>query len=240
MKRVSGGTTTYFGNDPVSPSRMDDTIEEYSSTGTKTAAYLHGIGVDELLGYKTTVWYDYSRDALGSVTRLTDSGGATASTYRYDAFGAIRAQGGSSNTYGFTSRENEASLLYYRARYYDQSAGRFTSSDPSGLCGGYNRYAYVHDNPANRRDPRGLDCAWWDWWCQLQCQTCQSLVSIICIISRAGVAYYLICPLVCAPFAESGIGFLVCEIVCVAVLWYALYYGCDYTADTVCRWAGKC
>ena len=47
LKRVSAGTTTYFGNDPVSPSRMGDTIEEYTSTGTKTATYLHGIGVDE-------------------------------------------------------------------------------------------------------------------------------------------------------------------------------------------------
>ncbi|HEX9341719.1 MAG TPA: RHS repeat-associated core domain-containing protein [Thermoplasmata archaeon] len=62
---------------------------------------------------------------------------------------------GASNTYGFTSRENEAALMYYRTRYYDPSAGRFTSSDSAGLCGGYNRYAYVGNNPANRIDPSG-------------------------------------------------------------------------------------
>jgi len=76
-------------------------------------------------------------------------------TYRYNAFGAIRSQSGSSNTYGFTSRENEATLMYYRTRYYDLSVGRFTSSDSAGACGGYNRYAYVGNNPTNRIDPSG-------------------------------------------------------------------------------------
>src|SRR5439155_11617711 len=132
LKRVAGGTTTYFGNDPVSPSRMDDTIEEYTSTGTKTTTYLHGLGVDELLGYKTTSWLYYHRDALGSVTRITDSIGATASVYRYDAFGPTRGQTGSANSYGFTSREDEVALgLYYnRARFYKPDEGRFLSSDP--------------------------------------------------------------------------------------------------------------
>ncbi|HEX9341306.1 MAG TPA: RHS repeat-associated core domain-containing protein [Thermoplasmata archaeon] len=165
LKRVSGGTATYFGNDPMSPSGYDDTIEEYTSTGTKTATYLHGIGVDELLGYKTTAWYYYHGDALGSVTRATDSAGAMSSTYRYDAFGAIRAQSGISNTYGFTSRENEASLLYYRARYYDPSPGRFTSSDPSGMADGPNLYAYAGGNPVNRVDPSGRwfeGCSGWE------------------------------------------------------------------------------
>jgi len=183
LKRVSGGTTTYFGNDPVSRSRMDDTTEEYTSTGTKTATYLHGIVVDEILGYKTTAWYDYHRDALGSVTRLTDAAGATLSTYRYDAFGAMRSQTGSSNTYGFTSREREATLgLYFnRARYHDTSLGRFISKDPVGPCGGQNLYVYAGGNPVNRIDPSGMyfdggggggGSSWtgptWDAYCQDQ------------------------------------------------------------------------
>jgi len=120
--------------------------------------YLHGTRGDELLGYKTASWSSYHTDALGSVTRLTDSAGGTASTYRYDAFGGIRAQTGSGNTYGFTSRESEtgAGLYYNRARYYEPSAGRFLGADPTGLRGGMNRYAYVGGNPVNRRDPSGL------------------------------------------------------------------------------------
>ena len=162
LKRVSGGTTTYFGNDPVTQSRMDDTIEEYTSTGTKTTTYLHGIGVDELLGYKTTVWYSYHGDALGSVTRLTDSTGATSSTYRYDAFGATRAQSGQSNTYGFVSRELESSpgLYFDRARYYDPGRGRFLSGDLAG-----EGYVYARDSPTNLVDPTGMASGWAFQWC---------------------------------------------------------------------------
>src|SRR5439155_1571764 len=83
--------------------------------------YTHGTGVDELRGYKTTAWSEKRRDAVASATRLTDSTGATSATYRYAAFGATRAQTGSSNTYVFASRESETGqgLYYNRARYYN-------------------------------------------------------------------------------------------------------------------------
>jgi RHS repeat-associated protein len=155
MKRVSGGTATYFGYDYAGLSGFDDVIAEFSSIGTVLTIYVHGPRVDEPLGMKQATWSFYERDGLGSVSRLTDGTGGTLATYRYNAFGATRAQTGSSNTYGFTSRENEATLMYYRTRYYDTSAGRFTSSDSAGLCGGYNRYAYVGNNPTNQIDPRG-------------------------------------------------------------------------------------
>jgi len=155
MKRVSGGTTTFFGYDYAGVSGVDDVVTEFTSTGSVNATYVHGPRVDEPLGMKTGTWSFYQRDGLGSVTRLTDGAGGTLSTYRYNGFGGIRSQTGASNTYGFTSRENEAALMYYRTRYYDPSAGRFTSSDSAGLCGGYNRYAYVGNNPANRIDPSG-------------------------------------------------------------------------------------
>src|SRR3989475_7551253 len=153
LKRVLAGATTYFGNDPAGPGGYEDTIEEYTSTGTKTATYVHGTSADELLGYKTAAWYSYHEDALGSVTRLTNSSGGTTSTYRYDAFGAIRGQTGSTNTYGFVSRESETApgLYYNRARYYDPAGGRFISADPAG--GGY---AYAGDSPANFVDPSGM------------------------------------------------------------------------------------
>ena len=136
--------------------------------------------------------------------------------------------------------ESSTGLYFNRARYYDPPRGRFLGGDPAGLGCGPNPYAYVGNNPVNRRDPSGRDCAWWDWWCQLQCQTCQALVTGICTPYLARVAYYVICPLVCAPFAESGIGYLVCTIVCLAVLGVVFYYECDYSAGSVCQWAGKC
>jgi RHS repeat-associated protein len=44
---------------------------------------------------------------------------------------------------------------YYRARYYDQSAGRFLSEDPIGVHGGINFYSYVQNSVADLVDPLG-------------------------------------------------------------------------------------
>jgi RHS repeat-associated protein len=45
---------------------------------------------------------------------------------------------------------------YYRARYYDQAAGRFLSEDPIAFGGGGNFYRYGWNNVINGFDPLGL------------------------------------------------------------------------------------
>jgi len=45
---------------------------------------------------------------------------------------------------------------YYRARYYDQTRGRFVSEDPVRLAGGINFYVYVANFPVQFADPLGL------------------------------------------------------------------------------------
>jgi len=45
---------------------------------------------------------------------------------------------------------------YYRARYYDPSAGRFTSEDPINFDGGINFYSYALNDPVLFNDPMGL------------------------------------------------------------------------------------
>jgi RHS repeat-associated protein len=135
-------------------------IEELDSGGNVIARNTPGSHVDEWLAQLrsgTTSYYE--RDGLGSVTSLTDSSGALASSYTFDSFGKTTASTGTlANPFRYAGREfdQETGLYYDRARYYDPSAGRFLSEDPIGFSGGIDFYAYVANNPVIFTDPSGL------------------------------------------------------------------------------------
>jgi RHS repeat-associated protein len=136
-----------------------NSLEEVDNAGNVLAKYAHGAVVDEDLAMlrNGTASY-YNQDGLGSVTSLGSSNGTLAQTYAFDSFGKLTASTGTlTNPFQYTGREfdSETGIYYYRARYFDPSAGRFLSQDPIGFSGGVNHYAYTRNSPVVLRDSYG-------------------------------------------------------------------------------------
>jgi RHS repeat-associated protein len=111
--------------------------------------------------------YYYGRDALGSVTEMTNAAGALVERYEYDVYGQPAIFDGAGNPltasaignpYLFTARQYdpESGNYDYRARLYSPWVGRFLQMDPSGYVDGMNAYEYVTSSPGNWIDPLGL------------------------------------------------------------------------------------
>jgi len=154
----------------------EDITEEVNLAGSVVARYVQGISIDEPLAMlRSGATSYYHADGLGSVTSLSNSAGSLANTYTYDSFGKLTASTGSlTNSFRYTAREfdTEINLYFYRARYYDQSSGRFATEDPFGFVGSINFFSYANNNPTNRVDPYGL--------LSLCCRQVKSTAFILC------------------------------------------------------------
>ena len=108
----------------------------------------------------TTLNYLLS-DQLGSTSITTDANGVKVSELRYKPWGETRFTFGTTPTkYTYTGQYSNMSdfgLMFYNARWYDPAIGRFAQADsvvPDGGQG-YDRYAYVDNNPIGFADPTG-------------------------------------------------------------------------------------
>jgi len=154
IKKVTSTTTSIYAYDG------DNLVEETNSSGAVVARYEDTQNIDEPLAMlRSSATSYFHADGLGSVTSLSSSTGSIANTYTYDSFGKLTASTGSLvNPFQYTARESdpETSLYYYRARYYDFTAGRFLSEDRIGRRTVQNKYDYVWNRPTTLTDPSGL------------------------------------------------------------------------------------
>ena len=146
------GTQTGFLYDRANP------VQELS--GTNVIANSMSGGIDEVFQRTDSAGArSFLTDALGNTLALTDSTGATQTSYTFEPFGNTTTTGAATtSSFAYTGRELDATgLYYYRARYYNPATGRFISEDPLGYAANsVNFYELAYDSSTNYRDPSGM------------------------------------------------------------------------------------
>ena len=107
-----------------------------------------------------SLWYHYGPQ--GETRYLTNSTGAVADSYVYNAWGyPVSVAGTDRNPYryggsvGYYTDPNAEGLILCGQRWYSPAYARWLSRDPAGYAGGANLYAYCGDNPVGGVDPDG-------------------------------------------------------------------------------------
>ncbi|MGS5088851.1 RHS repeat-associated core domain-containing protein [Hydrogenophaga sp. A37] len=103
-------------------------------------------------------------DHLNTPRKLSDAAGQTQWQWPYSGFGEIGPQatpasGQAPVSYSlrYPGQVDDGNGLFYNwHRFYDPRVGRYTSADPIGLAGGFNRFGYVGGNAISQADPTGL------------------------------------------------------------------------------------
>lgn len=144
-------------------------LGEYDAEGTPIQEYVyadeHLVAVIKFTGStKKSFWVE--SDHLGTPRVLKDKNKQVRWRWESDPYGMLPPQ--EQPTSGLPSVklnlrmpgqyfDAESGLFYNGNRDYEAGIGRYVQSDPIGLAGGINTYAYVDGNPLSLSDPSGLD-----------------------------------------------------------------------------------
>jgi RHS repeat-associated protein len=138
-----------------------ETTKHYSVGGQRVAVREHGT-LTYLLG-----------DHLGGTSAVINSTGQKVAENWYLPFGDTRYSSGTLPTgYTYTGQfDNTADFgwMYYKARWYDPTLGRFGQPDSvvpgAGDLRAWDRFSYVKNNPVEYSDPTGHDPnSWFSPW----------------------------------------------------------------------------
>ncbi|WP_175517936.1 polymorphic toxin-type HINT domain-containing protein [Thiothrix caldifontis] len=155
-KTVNGNTTYFFY-------ASEGLVAEFDASGNVTTRYGYKPGstwgTSPLYIQQNGYTGYYLNDHLGTPQQVVTASGTVLWDASYTPFGQA-----SVNTKTITNNlrlagqyyDAETGLHYNYFRYYDPEIGRYITSDPIGLAGGINTYAYVGGNPLYWIDPLGL------------------------------------------------------------------------------------
>jgi RHS repeat-associated protein len=138
-------------------------LGEYDNTGAAITehVYLQDTPIAVLKGSGA---YLVQADHLNTPRAVLGAANALVWKWDSDAFGSTAANENPSalGTFNYNPRfpgqyyDKESTFHYNYFRDYNPKTGRYIESDPIGLKGGINTYAYVGGNPIGKIDPTGL------------------------------------------------------------------------------------
>ena len=150
-------------------------LGEYNSAGTAIREYVW-LGAtpiamftpDTVAANPPLVYYVHT-DHLGTPRVVVDKSNNLRWRWIAEPFGTTAPENNPASLGAFAQNlrmpgqyaDQESGLFYNWNRSLDASLGRYTTSDPIGLGGGINTYAYVGGNPVSYIDPDGLDKTIW-------------------------------------------------------------------------------
>ncbi|MGH1428479.1 MAG: RHS repeat-associated core domain-containing protein [Arenicella sp.] len=168
ISKTVNGETTYFLYDDTGVGLAGEYTQEgelirsygYQPNGLFTTDPVYLKTPKASTGAITTYEFSYyQNDHLGTPQQLVQISGATVWQGEYDVFGMIsetNTQVEQPLRFAGQYHDKETDLYYNWNRFYSPQLGRYITSDPIGMDGGFNRFGYVSSDPLNSFDDDGL------------------------------------------------------------------------------------